>query len=354
MSVVTKRQLFLCCLATTLLTWLLGCNGPHPTTPAAESGPNLLVTTQGTVELKREGWRGYVPVAFGTVIRWGDLIRPSTGQVVTIICADLTLRTVDQESGCPCQPGTLPVLTYGGTHLLAPRGATSDIPYILYPRNTAILDDQPLLRWHATGASSYTVAIVRGGRTFWQQAGVSGTELHYPADAPTLQPGIDYLLSVTDENTSRRSSEDPAKGLGFQLLSEAQRSKVEAQRDAILALSVDEPARQFVLAVYYAGQGLRGEALMLLDTLTATIDTPAIYLWRGDLLLATQLPTEATEAYQSALNSAEALGDVESQAAAHAGLWRAMGDEAYFDQAVTLYEVLGDTAAVAALREEHP
>jgi hypothetical protein len=354
MSVVTKRQLFLCCLATALLAWLLGCNGSHPTTPAAESGPNLLFTTQGTVELKREGWRGYVPVAFGTVIRWGDLIRPSTGQVVTILCADLTLRTVDQESGCPCQPGTLPVLTYGDTHLLAPRCETSDIPYILYPRNTAILDDRPLLRWHDAGALSYTVAIVRGGRTLWQQADVSGTEMRYPADAPTLQPEVDYLLSVTDENTGHHSGEDPARGLGFQLLGEAQQSAAEVQRDAILALPLDDPARQFALAVYYAGQGLRGEALMLLDTLTATIDAPAIYLWRGDLLLAMQLPTEATQAYQSALNTAEALGDVESQAAAHAGLWRATGDEAHFDQAVTLYEALGDTTATAALREEHP
>jgi hypothetical protein len=65
-----------------------------------------------------------------------------------------------------------------------------------------------------------------------------------------------------------------------------------------------------------------------------------------------KLPNEAETAYQMALEQAEALGDLESQAAAHAGLWRVTGDEVHWDKAMELYTYLGDDAAQRALEEE--
>jgi hypothetical protein len=334
-----------------LVSGLFGCGKKGTPTPVPELGPNLLVETQGRVSLKREGWTDYVPVSFGVEVRRGDLLRPDEGQEVKILCADLLLHAVRREGGSPCKVEE-PVLRYGESRVLAPRAPGAPIPYILHPRNTAVLDAHPILSWYDTGASSYTVAVVKGGKALWSQSGVQGTELRYPDDAPELEPGVDYLLSVKGEDSGYGSGEDPAKGLGFQVLCEEERAATEARRDEILALPLSDSAHRFALAVYYAGEGLRGEALALLDEISPSISAPAVQLWRGYLLLAMRLPTEAESAYRTALTSAEGMDDLESQAVAYAGLWRVTKSETDFDEAIALYEQLGDEAQIEALRQE--
>jgi tetratricopeptide (TPR) repeat protein len=229
------------------------------------------------------------------------------------------------------------------------------IPYVLYPRKTKVLTPTPWLRWHDTGAGSYTV-VVRGGGQEWKQEGVTGSEMLYPTDAPPLKPGVDYLLVVMDEDSGRSSTEDPCKGLGFGVLSDEGRAAVEARAAEIEALELDEPTRRFVLATYYAGQELQGEALVLLDELSGILDTPAVHLWRGDLLREMALSDEAAMAYQEALERAEALGDLESQARAQVGLARTLTDKdkvkQHYEQAIGLYEALGDKVQAKALRDE--
>jgi hypothetical protein len=331
--------------------WGCGGQGKPTPTPVSEAGPNLLVESEGKVSLKRKGWRDYVPVSFGVEVRRGDLVRPDEGQEIRILCADLSLHRVTRESGCPCKV-EVPVLQYGARRVLAPRAPNRLIPYVLHPRNTAVLDAHPVLRWYDTGASSYTVAIVRGGEVVWKAAGVKGGEMRYPEDAPALQPGVDYLLRVQDGDSQRHSGEEPAMGLGFRVLSDEARSRVEAQREEILALPLSDAARRFALAVYYNGKGLRGEALALLDEVSLDVRAAAVQLMRGDLLLAVSLPEEAARAFQEALQSAEALGDLESQAAAYVGLWRAGRGEGYFDDGVEAYEKLGAEDMVEALQKE--
>jgi tetratricopeptide (TPR) repeat protein len=211
------------------------------------------------------------------------------------------------------------------------------------------------MRWHDTGAASYTV-IVRGGGQEWKQEGVTGSEMQYPTDAPPQKAGVDYLLVVMDEDSGRSSAEDPCKGLGFGVLSDEDRAAVEARTAEIEALELDKPTQQFVLATYYAGQELWGEALVLLDELSGTLDTPAVHLWRGDLLRKVALSDEAAVAYQVALERAEALGDKEIQAEAHVGLARTLTDKAefkqHYEQAIDLYEALGDATQAETLRDE--
>lgn len=333
---------------------LVSCGGTPTPTPTSipDLGPNLLIETQGPVSLKREGWIEYVPASFGVEVRRGDLVRPDKGQEVKILCADLSLKTVNQESGCPCEVEE-PVLVYGPARMLTPRGQNlQQIPYILYPRQTAVPDGHPVLRWHDTGVSGYTVMIVQGGKTLWQQTGVQGSEVRYPDDAPALQPGVDYLLTVTDEGSGHHSGEDQAKGLGFQVLSLKEQATVEAQRDQILALPIDEPARRFVLAVYYTGLRLRGDALAILDEVSSSLDSPAVHLWQGDLLAAMQLPGEAETAYTTALTKAQAMEDRETQAAAQVGLCRVTGQGDWLEKAARTYEALGDQDQADNLRKE--
>ncbi len=350
------RRLTLIIVSSIAALVLGGCSEEGSPPSPRGNQVNLLVVTEGTIRLKREGWNDYVPVAFGAVVRPRDLVEVDGSAL--LLCADLSLKpiTISQvRQPCPVEGGWLEY--NGGRFDSGQRGSASEVPYILYPRNTLVMDPRPLLRWRDTGADSYTVSIVSGGEQVWSQSGVGGGEIQYPDDAPTLRPGSDYLLVVQDDD-GNSSQEDPARGLGFQVVGEAKRAAIVERRDEILALDgLDEPARRLALAVYYAGLDLEGgrgpwgDAWLLLESVARAQDTPAVRLLLGDMSAATKLPDEAKTAYQAALQGAEALGDLESQAAAHAGLWRVTGDAGHRDRALELYQVLGDEAAVEGLAE---
>ena len=333
-------------------------NGCSIEKPVEAKRVNLLVTVEGKVQLKRDGWKAYVPVGFGTVVYPTDLLKVE-GKA-SVLCADLSIKSLERGR-CPC-PTDRGWLEYQGARFSSrPRSAPSDVPYILYPRNTMVLESRPLLRWHVTGVTSYTVSIVRDGQVVWSQPNVIGDGIRYPDDAPSLQSGADYLLVVRDNATLRVSTEDPMKGLGFRSIDDANRRVVMQRRDAILALdTLEKPARQMALAVYYIGlnledeRGLWSEAWQLLESVAQAQNAPAVYLRTGDVLLATKLSDEAKAAYQTALRNAESMDDMESQAAAHVGLWQVTGDTVYLDRAVALYDALGDKMAETLRKERQP
>lgn len=93
-----------------------------------------------------------------------------------------------------------------------------------------------------------------------------------------------------------------------------------------------------------------GEAWTLLESVAQAKPALAVYLRQGDVLAVMQLTDEAETAYARALQSAEVLGDLESQAAACAGLWRVTSDAAYRDKATEKYKQLGDEQAIQALQ----
>jgi hypothetical protein len=350
---LSKVLTYLAMLGITLL--LLSCGVVDGEDAPPVPRPNVLLSVEGKARLKRDGWTTANSVGFGTLLEHDDLLEVEG--TARILCGDLTLKELTNTTdSCPCPAWKSSFKTDRGTY----RGIPDSVPYIQHPRNTLVLDDEPLLRWHDTGASSYTIAIAQRGSVVWRQDGVMDNEIVYPADAPTLKPGVDYLLVVQDNDSGIESSEDPAKGIGFRMASSAQQKALTAHCEDVIALpDLDDAARDYALALCYAtwepdGGGRRpwGAAWLLLESAAETHDTPAVYLWTGDVPSAMKLPDEAEAAYQMALKQAEALGDLESQAAAHAGLWRVTGDDGHWDEAVELYEELGDEAAQQALEEE--
>lgn len=342
-----------------LFILLTGCGQdadmPHSDVSAAsELGLNLLIEPQqGTVSLNREKRTKYTPVSFGAEVQSYDLLRPEAGQAITILCADLVLLPVTEEGRMPCQVEK-PLLLPSQARVAVPRGLSPSLPYILQPRSTAILDAHPLLRWHDSGADSYTVAILHDGHIIWEQSGVSGTELRYPDEAPDLERDTRtlYLLRVVDEQSQHHSGEDPTNDLGFRLVTEEEQAEIERQRDKIMALALDESARDVALAVYYAGKGVHSEAVTRLSLVNS--DSPTIHLREAEWQLAMQLPNKARTAYENALQRAQTAGDKESEAAAQAGLACVAPDEAQRVQAreaaTVLYEELGyEQAEIEAL-----
>lgn len=357
-----KQYLFYAVISIVLLA-LASCGTTSPTPTASpatpttaptalpDSGRHFLVDDGGQAQIKRPLWNSYQTVSFGAAVQRGDLILPAEGTAVTILCADLSVQSITQEGGVPCQVAE-PALFWDGERMVNPRAPGDAIPYILYPRRTSIIEAHPLLQWHDTGASGYAVALVEDGRAIWQERGVPATQLRYPDDAPPLEPSATYLLEITDEDTGKSSSEDPAKGLGFQLLAAEEAAAIQQKREEMMDLPLAEAGRLFGAAVYYAGQGLYGDALTFLDKALAIQESPPLWLWRGDLLIAIRLNDGAQTAYTAAATLAETSGDVESQAQAQAKLWQMTGDEGYGDTAVALYEQLGDADMVAILENQ--
>lgn len=322
---------------------LTGCT-PTPPPPPPVPRPNVVIAVEGTAQVKREGWTAYSPVGFGALVQYADLLEVD-GRV-QILCGDLTVKTIENGlDSCPCPPWEGSFQTSSGSY----RNVPDNVPYIQHPRNTLVLKAQPLLRWYDTGASGYTVAIMQDGEAIWQQAGVTGNELVYPAVAPPLQPGVDYLLRVQAEDSGVSSEADPARGLGFQVMTSAQQAALEAHCGAVAALpGLDAAARDYALALCYAtwepeggGRGSWGAAWLLLETVAQTQDAPAVHLWTGDVLRAMQLSADALAACRVALARAEALGDLESQAAAHERLYELTDDAAHRDAAAEVYGRLG-------------
>jgi hypothetical protein len=329
--------------------------------PAAHAqGEDLLAATTGTVRLLRKGWKVLVPVSAGARLAPTDLLDVQGS--ATVLCAGPgpTVKVVSSGESTPCPQDRGWFVYNGAGFYISSRGAPQQIPYIVYPRKTLVLKTHPLLRWHATKARDYTVSIENEdqGTTVWQRGHVRATSMRYPDRVPTLQRGTTYLLVVKD-SSGNSSEDDPARGLGFSVVSAANRHKVEQMRRAILALrGLDVTAQKLALAVRYAtwsgedGRGLWGEAWLLLDQVAHQRDTPAVQLWIGDMLRAMSLSNEAVTAYKRAWQQAKRSGELESQAAAEAGVWRVTRDPAALKAAIKLYEDLGDQADADALRKE--
>lgn len=337
---------------------------PTPAISSQPSGPHFLLHTTSPVQLNREGWPAYFPVAFGTVLYPTDLLKVQDTTAILCVGPKLEVRTVSQgEHRVPCPPAE-GILSYGGARFrvrLASAASTGDIPFILYPRTTLLLEDRPTLYWNDTGASSYTVILTQAGQQVWVEENVKANPLPYPVDQPPLEHGKDYRLVVIDNDSQMRSRQYEPVGTGFRLASRQEKYQIEEQVRKIEAEEALAGANlQFVLGVYYAslepsaasGFSPLGEARLIFDTLAKTQEAPAVHLWYGDILLSMKLPDELVEAaYQTALAGAEKLNDVESQAAAQVRLWCLTETERYLNGAVELYGKLDDKAEVQRLQQ---
>ena len=98
-------------------------------------------------------------------------------------------------------------------------GENLALPFIISPRSTAVFNSRPKLRWNrVSGVTRYSVSIEdqRGGKgKVWTtevsdsgmeypnqlpgDSPVKYIEVDYPADAPSLEPGVDYLAIVTTQ-----------------------------------------------------------------------------------------------------------------------------------------------------------
>jgi len=238
------------------------------------------------------------------------------------------------------------------------------LPQIITPRNTALIRTNALtLQWQpVAGATSYTVEI-NGPGVDWEVE-VTGTEAIYN-ELDSLTPNYRYIIIVTADNGI---SSKLAEQVGFQLLPETERERVNAQVDAIKAeqLGTDEEALAIALAYFefehsdpdWKSTALNQAAIDVLETrIQVGTEDSRVYLLQADTYLRIGLPLLAQERYEEALTHAQAAGQPELQAESHWGLGDvAQGETAYGDAiehlqaAQTLYRDLGELEQVEELQ----
>ena len=362
-----------------------GCNfilatgliGFQPLLGAAQAnGVNYISEIQGTAELRRPGstfQRAYGSDFLGT----DDQVRVAVNSEVVLVCShgrsvSLYEGTHDVARSCNLNAQQTPEysvwqrLFWWPSRRQPSRNFNARIPYILSPRNTALLDvSRPTIRWNPLDdAQQYRVLMTeQGGQEVWESEWISGNETIY--SGPTLLPETRYRIEVTADNGISSSLDI----VGFTLLSDEEAERVETQVSRIESLELDEDSEALGLALLYQGYEHSDDnkhsnelSQSALDVLQSRIDAGTensqIYLLQGDIYLVIGLPLEARSRYEQSLDIAVAEGELERQADSLEGLATVAQGENQIAEAITclesaleIYESLGQANQTSALQE---
>jgi hypothetical protein len=326
--------------------------------------PNFLVEATGEVKLRRPGWRDFLPVSIGTLLESGDLIRVSEDSHMSIFCGDETLWELNPtslpadgiEHSIPCQSSYPP---RPWSDVARVRGEDDDrIPYVIAPRNSALLDTQPMLRWHPlSGVDIYEVTILSDDGMDRTAVTATGHELGWPDAWPSLQPGASYVLIVEGDKHASDAGNTQHVGLAFWLLSPQQTEIVERLESRLRERPMQSAATTLLVAELYRNYDLRVAAADLLAALPPDDDTPIVWLTLGQVYLEMGLGSEARTSLIQALDISLPIDDLEMAAHAHMGLGMAdqqMGEATAPDHwraARLLYEQIGDANGLETVDE---
>jgi len=291
-------------------------------------------SVQGNVELKRKtvNEAGFRVIKRGPVsLSVGDQLRLGSGAVATIICPGKNkpreIRQAGERLGVQklC-PEWKAIVKKGPPPLIAISGTNPQIPFLITPRRTLILDPKPTIRWNPVpGSSQYTVKIVNAQGIVWQTQ-VKESQVTYSGTS-ALQPGIPY--SITIQTNTGKASQSEA-GSEFILLRDAEAKVVQAAVNQIAQSDFNADIKALKLVDYYStyevpeplayglsektakSYRLNADAIATLKTLIAQDkQSPLIYRTLGDLYLQTGVMAPAENAYLRAIETVQSLEDLE-------------------------------------------
>lgn len=338
-----------------LLTFmLLGVNSPALSNT---SGINLIINFSGDVKVKKDEWSQWQKADSVRTLSPNDQIEIGTNSSATIYCSDLSEWTIEQPGtywlydGCSPGEPTLK-LPNSNNDTRRPGGikeqALQNIPYIISPRNTSILNNQPTIRWNAVpGATQYRVIVED-----WE-AETSDTEIIYTGE---LEAEFFYFVNVVANNDS--SSEDEAE-VGFKVLEEQKEKDTLAHIEAVKQQQLTEEAEGLVLAHLYRGNDLNIDAISVLEELVQKGSKQvSVYQLLGDIYQQVGLSLQAKETYSQGLALAKNVENIAGQAEIQAELGEveyALGNEdeaiQWLEKAKARYLVLENESQIEKLEQ---
>jgi hypothetical protein len=335
----------------------------------------MFVNVQGNTSVKHRGTTKAVAAKPHMLVHFGDLLLIGESPGTSLVC-DGKKKTLVLTKGphpVPCDVGPGKPFLIGGhtqnTRLLDDAtlggGAEMDVPVVLAPRATRILDSHPMLRWQCIpNANVYQVSI-RGEALSWTATANSTSALKYPDDAPELKRGQPYKVVITAGG--RSSEEDDQPGLGFTILRSEDEQLVRRAETEVDGLTVSEQTKRLMKGRLLANYGLIAEAIDLLAEPPHTCDAkvaPDARITDSEtsqllgVLYARIGLTRLAEGYllaalQSSIDSGDTVGQAVSSdylGQIYVALGRKTNALDKLKQAEHIYEVIGDHEKIEEVR----
>lgn len=337
------------------------------------------------------------PTAF-QLLRDGTQIRVEEGGTVTVVCFNNHIYRVRGPgtvivSGSSCNSGSqLP--TGVATHVTPDNGRVvrcdpntgvcrlegearekeadyGDIPIILTPRNTSLLDVQPetnIVWVNVPESFEYVFSLSSFNaypeitldaeqlECFDDEMAVPGQICTTPwPEEWTFEPGNTYFLEIAvreDIVSPLRASEKSA----LKMLTVDERETLMDTLSALESLDVDDITKHILRAGVFADHELYGDAIVAYEAALAEQPVAILYVALGDLYRAIDLNRYAFRAYNNALDLlAQGPDDLMIRAAAQFGQGQVeysrlnfQNAEPHFEAAVELYAEAGGMDGLAA------
>jgi len=209
------------------------------------------------------------------------------------------------------------------------------LPIIISPRNTALLDPKPLISWvEVSGSSEYVLSL--SGLAAFDDVVVDAESLTCGANAQTapnrvcslpwpaqwtLEPDQRYFLTIS-ARTGIAAPLRPSEASALRTLPADAAAQVQAEAATLQALKLDPVTQNYLLAGLYAEHGLFDAAITAYVDAEASQQAPVPAVALGDLYLQVKLQRFAFNAYQRALDelAAQDQDDPAVHAAAEFGI----------------------------------
>lgn len=326
-------------LTLALLPWvILGASSPV-------KAEIRLIEAQGEVYIQQRIFGLFPgpsrPVSPIRTLSLGDTLRVLQGSVVISCENSLTRHRLPQGTSSIsnyCSPNISPTTAGGlrgddsapGRLSVIPGGVNSNYPYVIRPRRTWLLDDQPQIVWNPIpGARQYTVRV-EGPDVSWSQT-VETNQVIYPGE-PALTPGETYLVTVEadagqsslDESTTglwEQLGDDAAflyetndgTGLGFSLLPPTITPPVIRELEQLDEQGLSQDAKAVSQADILIRNDLFADAIAILEArATAGSEVATVYQLLGELYAHTGLNQLARDRLLQAISRAVDAHDQEN------------------------------------------
>lgn len=338
---------------------------------AGVRGVNFIFAISGKVWIKRAGFRQYRKVYLGSFVNPSDKLRLTRGASARVLCSNLSqtyLRSKSRQytiSGV-CRTKGKSKIRRDSPYSSTRAGNDPTVPYLISPRNSAILTLQPTLRWNpVAGASSYQVEVSGYGLN-WKTE-VQQPQVVYSGEQP-LKPGFRYWVKIT-ANNGKSNAKEEGRFRGFTVLSDADRQRINAdiatlRQQALIARlqqqALKDEAKTIALAHLYRSNNLNANAIDLLEGLVKEgSDKVAVFQLLGNIYQKVGLNLLAKERYTAGLKLAIAQNNLEAQADIHRSLGEVNEslDELKdalqsYETALVNYRKLGDEVKVEELQQK--
>ena len=324
---------------------------------------NLIIALAppGQVKFQKPNWSNFQPASIGNVLRGEDRLLVGANAKVEVFCSNWTKwiapkgRVSTVNEGCPSP---------GGGRIIESDDDTGDtratnnpnIPYLLSPRNTSLLDNRPTLSWHPVeGAETYSVRVLGQASDLDWTTKTKETEIVYSGEQP-LPPGYYWLMVETDNG--QRSREEGT--FGFTVLDKKKATTLLNEVKELQQKQLSDEAKTLALAHFYFSQELRADAIDILEnSIKDGNNLVATYQLLGHSYKQVGLNRLAKERYLKGLELAQSVSDLNSQAEIQKRLVTITSiidskEEAlqWLEKAQVSYRALGDESEVRQLEQK--